>query len=324
MNQFWVDPESLSRTGEGYNYVKDRLTSLKRTSGDLGYRYQASFGDDDVGREFFTNFQDGQKIFVDGVDSQAKRIGYVGDGLNENGRIYGAARDDAEIAAHRFRTAAENGPADSTKKHYVDGKPPVGMTMRSDGDAPDGQKTPFNKAVSNKIAVARDGGGAVPSKKGIPPQKPNLGVEPNKNFVKSQRPFPGSYPLRGIDRESLQFRSPEMISALGLHALRENEQPMVGGRPLEPGQRIVSATELPGGVVWIGIDRYSSITPLGPDSLTLQDPNDPNVSSPYPVDGKQRLFLVTVNPEATDRPYNEQVFMEIRGNEKPSYYRYDK
>ncbi|ALG12008.1 hypothetical protein [Kibdelosporangium phytohabitans] len=324
MNQFWVDPESLGRTGEGYDYVKERLESLKRITGDLGYRYYASFGDDDEGKEFYQNFQDGHQIFLNGVNGQAKRVGYVGEGLNENGRIYGAARDEAELLTNKFRTASLNGPSGDTTKRNVDGTVPFEKT-HLDVAYVAGEKTLFDKA-SPKEVVARDGGGWAPAKEGTPAQKPDRGRQPlgNAKFVRSQRPLPGSYPLNGIDKENLRSRSPEMISALGMRALRENEQPMFGGRPLQPGQRIVSATELPGGVVRLGVDRYSSITPLEPGDLTLQDPNDPKVTSPYPSDGRERLFLVTERPDAAEKPYDEQVFMEFRSDGKPSYYRYEK
>ncbi|MFI0470080.1 hypothetical protein ACH347_38925 [Saccharopolyspora sp. 5N102] len=115
-----------------------------------------------------------------------------------------------------------------------------------------------------------------------------------------------------------------MISAMRLRALRESEQPMVHGHPLGEGRRIVSATELSNGAVRIGVDGYSDITPLNGRDLTLDDPNNPSGSKPYPAEDGQRLFLVTEKPGQPEKPFNEQVFMEFPRDGEPGFFRFRK
>ncbi|MEV6231379.1 hypothetical protein AB0L88_26350 [Saccharopolyspora shandongensis] len=321
MNQFWVDPENLSKTGQGYGEVHARLIGLQQQSAPLSARYQASFGDDDEGREFFQNFEDGQQTFLDGVGGQSKALLYISDGLYENGKMYAGSRDEADQVSHKFKTAGENGSGDSQK--------PTGYNRPA-------EKVPLEKTTGYVAARASK---ALAPNRGVEPSKP---LEKGK-FVKSQRAVPAGghaneglkpqlpvsdrgYVLNGLKSEDVKVRKPEMTSAMKLRALRENEQPMVYGHPLGEGQHIVSATELPNGAVRIGVDGYSDITPLSGRDLTLDNPNNPSESKPYPTEDGERLFLVTEKPgsEQPGKSLDDRVYMEFPRDGEPSFFRYRK
>ncbi|MEV0698029.1 hypothetical protein AB0I53_08930 [Saccharopolyspora sp. NPDC050389] len=370
MNQFWVDPENLSKSGQGYGEVQARLLALRQRAAQLGARYQASFGDDDEGREFFQNFKDGQEKFLNGVGHQAKSLGYISDGLYENGKMYGGSRDEADQLSHKFKTAGENGSGDSQK--------PTGHNVPAQKDVPlkgstvnvpvksTGHNVPAQKEIPLKGSTlnvpVKSTGHNVPAQKDVPLKgstahvaakaskalAPNRGVEPNKpsekrTFVKSQRAVPAGgraneglkpqlpvsdrgYPLNGLKPEDVEVRKPGMTSAMRLRALRENEQPMVYGHPLGEGQHIVSATELSNGAVRIGVDGYSDITPLNGRDLTLDDPNNPSGSKPYPTEDGERHFLVTEKSgsQQPGKSFDEQVYMEFPRDGEPSFFRFRK
>ncbi|TDD35331.1 hypothetical protein [Saccharopolyspora elongata] len=158
MNQFWVDPENLSKSGQGYGEVQARLLALRQRAASLGARYQASFGDDDEGREFFQNFEDGQRVFLNGVEQQAKSLRYISDGLHENGKMYGGSRDEADQLSHKFKTAGENGSGDSQKStgHNVPVQKDVplqgstsNVPVKSTGHNVPAQKVPLEGSTAN-------------------------------------------------------------------------------------------------------------------------------------------------------------------------------
>ncbi|MGW5644797.1 hypothetical protein ACWEV3_23400 [Saccharopolyspora sp. NPDC003752] len=343
MNQFWVDPENLSKSGEGYGEVQARLQSLLQRATPLGARYKDSFGDDDEGREFFQNFEDGQRVFLDGIGRQAKSLLYISDGLYENGKMYGGSRDEADQLSHKFKTAGENGSGDSQKPtgHNIPAQKEVplqgstaNVPVKSTGHNRSAEKVPLEKTTGYVAARASK---ALAPNRGVEPSKP---LEKGK-FVKSQRAVPAGghaneglkpqlpvsdrgYVLNGLKPEDVEVRKPGMTSAMRLRALRENEQPMVYGHPLGEGQRIVSATELSNGVVRIGVDGYSDITPLTGGDLTLGDPNNQSGSKPYPTEDGERHFLVTEKPgsQQPGKSFDEQVFMEFPRDGEPGFFRF--
>ncbi|MFI0470081.1 hypothetical protein ACH347_38930 [Saccharopolyspora sp. 5N102] len=251
MNQFWVDPENLSKSGQGYGEVQARLLALRQRAASLGARYQASFGDDDEGREFFQNFEDGQRVFLNGVEQQAKSLRYISDGLHENGKMYGGSRDEADQLSHKFKTAGENGSGDSQKPtgHNVPAQKDVplqGSTANVPVKSP-GKTVPLKGSTANVIKKVGENGSVISEKStghNVPAQKvplegstahvpakfsPSLpadrGVEPK--FVKSTG---HNVPAQEVPLEKTTAQVPAKFSP-SLPADRGVEPTMPGDEP---------------------------------------------------------------------------------------------
>ncbi|MFR9727741.1 hypothetical protein ACL03H_00830 [Saccharopolyspora sp. MS10] len=114
MNQFWVDPESLSRSGHGYAEVQSRLDSLRTRIIGLSGRYAlSSFGDDEEGREAWQGFTDGNDQFAGSVQQYSGAMRYISDGLRQNGADYGNSADQADAMSREFLGSGGDGAGSS-------------------------------------------------------------------------------------------------------------------------------------------------------------------------------------------------------------------
>ncbi|MFD9895283.1 hypothetical protein ACFWY9_38585, partial [Amycolatopsis sp. NPDC059027] len=107
MNQFWVDPEGLGRSGEGYDAVRARLLGLQSDVQNIVDAYSGSFGGDDGGVQFRQNFNDSMGDYHEGIGGVQQSLGFVSDGLNINRKTYSNARDDSNQATYNFLTSGE-------------------------------------------------------------------------------------------------------------------------------------------------------------------------------------------------------------------------
>src|SRR5213080_4409740 len=101
MNQFWVDPNGLNKSGAGYTEVQQLLQNLQQQVGSFGNRYAASFGDDKEGLQFQQNFTDGYEQFLAGMKQMGESMGYIGNGLHFNGKDYQQSGEDAQLLSRR-------------------------------------------------------------------------------------------------------------------------------------------------------------------------------------------------------------------------------
>lgn len=286
MSQFWVDPENLSRSGQGYADVQSLLEGLRQQVLELGARYSDSFGDDEEGVEAKQNFDSGNEQFDGTIKQVADALGYVSQGLNQTGQAYGQARDGAEVAANRLLEAGQ-----------------------ANGDQ---QPTPTGPKADTQS----------PSEAGLrSPEKP---LEPHARLGGYPKSLSLSFDPAGRGMEDkVETRDGALLSSMISPRLNRGEQTLFCGHPLGERQRIVVANELPGGVVRLGIDSYDEITPLGNgDGVTLGNPSDPNGARDFPVEEGQRVFLVTEKPgEQVPKPLGERLFMEFSDKDGASLFR---
>ncbi|MGW1680129.1 hypothetical protein [Saccharopolyspora sp. NPDC002376] len=290
MSQFWVDPENLSRSGQGYADVGDRLESIRQRVSSFGARYRGSFGDDDVGAEFFGNFDEGNETFVEGVTQLSGSLRYISEGLHENGKMYAGSRDAADELSGKFKSLGGDVPLPPGK--------PASYHARKPSETPQNDVMPRRPNRHSRSQA---------------PDKP--GRESKSTAQRSVTHVVGDREPEGV-----VTRDAQMISAMSMRAVREGEQPRVDGVPLRKNQGIVSATELEGGVVRLKVDGYSDITALDGHDLTLNGRD--GRSKPYPAEEGERLFLVTEDPGAENsRKPGDQIYMEFPRDGEPSYFR---
>ncbi|MGP4014988.1 hypothetical protein [Saccharopolyspora sp. 5N708] len=176
MNRFWVDPERLAQSGGGYSEAEKRLEILRQDVADIPSRYADSFGDDEEGLEFQRNFYQGHENFTDGVRLLGHQVGYVGDGVHQNGKAYGQANEDAEELSHQFRNGTETAaqPPGDTTGPAVGGFEAASTTREWNRPGwPDGaaDRVPFDPPPA-----LQPGGGVTPSVE--PEVGPGSGVTP--------------------------------------------------------------------------------------------------------------------------------------------------
>ena len=112
MNQFWVDPEGVSRQAQPYADVQSQLDAIREDATPLASEYQSSFGDESECKRFFQNFSDWHDQFLEGIKQKSQEAQYFGDGLQQNGKDYAGARDDADQLTNRFAEAGQQRDAE--------------------------------------------------------------------------------------------------------------------------------------------------------------------------------------------------------------------
>ncbi|MEU6128252.1 hypothetical protein ABZ805_03665 [Saccharopolyspora sp. NPDC047091] len=110
-DSFWVDPERLGRSGQGYYDEQTLLNNLHSGAGDIMLRYSGSFGNDKEGQEFRQVFNDGMASYTGGIEGLSGLLGHIGMGLHQNGRLYGDSRDSADELTYNLQS--ESDPAQS-------------------------------------------------------------------------------------------------------------------------------------------------------------------------------------------------------------------
>ncbi|GAA0504617.1 hypothetical protein GCM10011581_49760 [Saccharopolyspora subtropica] len=148
MNQFWVDPEGLSRSGSGYADMQAHVENLRMRFAALVDQYADSFGDDDAGEKFRGNFNAGIDNYLKGMESTSNALGRVSGGLGQNGRDYANARDSSGEVAYQFKAAGQEagfgqqwqGPGSSDmsgRSERVDPQGDTGFASRVRGNGPE-------------------------------------------------------------------------------------------------------------------------------------------------------------------------------------------
>ena len=143
----FVDPERLAQHARPYEAASQEWFGVQETVADIRARYNGAWGDDDLGNKFGPSFLEG----MDTVALRAKGVGdnllYYGEGLVENGRIYGDARDDADQTTRSLLLDSEYVGAYKAP----DGAVYFGVNTVDDGQ---GQPPPYLGVVGSEEAEA--------------------------------------------------------------------------------------------------------------------------------------------------------------------------
>ncbi|MEU5846079.1 hypothetical protein [Saccharopolyspora shandongensis] len=353
MNQFWVDPEGLSKSGNGYDEVKDHLLTLRSDLSSLIGTYSGSFGGTSEDVKFQRNFLDGIGNYGQGIEGLGNRLGYISEGLVTNGKTYGDSRDSADDTTYQFLTKGEeagfgkddqqNPPGQQQPQRFQKGverdrmlaverpqKFEKGMTIRGPmlssrmdkvkepdhGKEPQRLK-PMVKSVRPEFVRSRKGE-ELPSK----PGELRRGMVIRDKMVTPEgevtEPETGGngFGLDKIKKETVEVRPPGMFSAIAMPALRKDAPPMVDGKPLGEGQYLIFAKPLPDGSTKLNVDSYSHITPVDTAKVTMG-------GQPNQFQGDQ-AFVVTAKPGGGEPlPPDQQLFMDFppAGKGGPVVYR---
>jgi hypothetical protein len=103
----YVDPERLAAHARPYESASHDWARLKSRVTDIRARYAGVWGDDDLGRQFGPSFLEGLDSVEGRVNVVSTTLGYYGEGLVENGRIYGEAREDADQSTYLLLVDSE-------------------------------------------------------------------------------------------------------------------------------------------------------------------------------------------------------------------------
>lgn len=349
MNQFWVDPEGVSRQAQPYADVQSQLDAIREDATPLASEYQSSFGDESECKRFFQNFSDWHDQFLEGIKQKSQEAQYFGDGLQQNGKDYAGARDDADQLTNRFAEAGQQRDAEPNQQ------PNAEPNQQRDAEAPaaedehprtaDGQQ--LDEPRESLVAEhAQPGGGSEDRHEVQPAQDPppqvGGGSEDRREVQPAQDPPPqpgqehqlshlvggpvpkadGGYLVDDAKHSEVEVRHGEMVSSMMMPRVRPGEQPMVQGKPLASDEHVLTANELPGGAVRLGVDGYSKVTPLNGKDVTLGDPGDPAQARDYPVDKGQQLFLVKEKPGGQNPSQNpaDHLYMEFPGGDRQATF----
>lgn len=344
MNQFWVDPEGLGRSGSGYSEVQDQVNSIQQDLSNILATYSGSYGDTPEDLQFQQNFQDGIGQYRDGIGGFGQQVGSIADGLTMNSRTYGDSRDSANTATYQFLTQGQQAgygqdqPGDSSTlkrgevqpdepwmRQRVEVQPEEPRTLKRGevqpqemGWEPQEQLLPQRKDEHAKMALeepARFVKGEEPQGETEPRQL--MARHAKVEQVRGTTPIStDGYGLDNVDKQKIEVRPPEMFSAIAMPALRKDAPPMVDGTPLGQGQQLIFAKALPDGSAKLNVDDYSHITPVDSSKVTMGD-------HPYPLKDGDRAFVVTTKPGAGQTPPADQLFMDFPpdGQGGPSMFR---
>ncbi|WP_436535572.1 hypothetical protein [Actinoplanes sp. HUAS TT8] len=103
----YVDPERLAAHARPYESASHDWARLKSRVTDIRARYSGVWGDDDLGRQFGPSFTEGLDSVEGRVNVVSTTLGYYGEGLVENGKIYGDAREDADQSTYLLLVDSE-------------------------------------------------------------------------------------------------------------------------------------------------------------------------------------------------------------------------
>ncbi|RKT56737.1 hypothetical protein [Saccharothrix australiensis] len=77
---FWVDTDGLSRGGDGYGRLADRVHQINLTLLQLA-ELEGSWGDDDAGKEFAPHYLESRRAFTDGLAGLQDELEFASQGL---------------------------------------------------------------------------------------------------------------------------------------------------------------------------------------------------------------------------------------------------
>jgi hypothetical protein len=131
----YVDPERLAAHARPYEAAAHDWRRLRSRVADIRARYYGVWGDDDLGQKFGPSFVEGLDSVEARVEVVGTTLGYYGEGLVENGKIFGEARDDAEQSTYLLLVDSETvggheAPADpnAPARRFMVAEPAEGTT----------------------------------------------------------------------------------------------------------------------------------------------------------------------------------------------------
>lgn len=103
----YVDPEELAAQSRPYEQASREWVRVQKWVGEIRDRYNGAWGDDDLGNKFGPDFLEGMDSVGGRAEGVAGTLTYYAEGLVENGRLFGDARDDADQTTHMLLTETE-------------------------------------------------------------------------------------------------------------------------------------------------------------------------------------------------------------------------
>jgi hypothetical protein len=103
-DDFWVDPDGLRRSAEGFTDKQEEISSIsvRITALTDPKRVTAATGGDSGGREFYSVHLDMAGQLHDGVRAWSSATGATGGGLRQTARAFTTVEDNATTAAKSF------------------------------------------------------------------------------------------------------------------------------------------------------------------------------------------------------------------------------
>jgi hypothetical protein len=126
MTKFWVNPEGVSSLGRDYSEQAALFRSYLRQLAELRSRYGNSWGNDDLGKKFSVKFLEGLDTLDRIIGSVADTLEYAGEGLNQTGKSFRAANDEAGDASYRLHSLLGGTPVSDTQHVYGADRAPGG------------------------------------------------------------------------------------------------------------------------------------------------------------------------------------------------------
>ena len=103
----YVDPERLARHARPYQAAAQEWVGVQLWVARIRDQYNGAWGDDDLGNKFGPSFLEGLDSVEGRAEGVATNLTYYGEGLVENGQIFGEARDDADQSSHMLLVDSE-------------------------------------------------------------------------------------------------------------------------------------------------------------------------------------------------------------------------
>lgn len=98
--RLWVDPEGVVLVGDRYAEHAALYQNFLNEFDALRSRYASSWGNDELGVQFSQAFLDGMDNIEGLIGGVKGRLAFAGEGLRENGRLYGVVDDEAQEVSH--------------------------------------------------------------------------------------------------------------------------------------------------------------------------------------------------------------------------------
>ncbi|MCX2731758.1 hypothetical protein OOZ19_16065 [Saccharopolyspora sp. NFXS83] len=142
-DSFWVDPERLGRSGDGYADAKSRLDNVANKAGDISLRYSDRFGNDEEGQKFRDSFDKGMQTYTGGVLGISGKMDAISMGLRQNGEMYGGSRDSADDLTYNLMSETDHGGQPTPGQPPSDsfGPPSSRFSKSVKPDDPEGEVT---------------------------------------------------------------------------------------------------------------------------------------------------------------------------------------
>ncbi len=325
-----VNPEGVTQVGDAYaEYIQVYEGYLRQLS-SLRDRYAASWGDDDMGKQFSKKFLDGLGNIEQLIGSVKGSLEYAANGLREGGKSYRQADDEARDTSHRLAAKLPQTPNQMVAPGpSSEGQPTHAFQRVAPGPSSEGQPT----HAFQMVAPDRGSEGQLthqlsePFKRKSKPGKLPSGFESSElPMQRSLSAVPGSGHMRSeVGRPAADAGTespmvdPGNIKKSGNEPLvpgnlkRSGNEPLVSGNqgfglqgselkvveldnahvdgePLPHGYMLQAFQRFPDGTIRFDANTYDSIVPVGKSVVTNFD------GRTLDPDGGQ-FFVVKNNPK---------------------------